>query len=172
VKRGRRINGSGSVYHRSDKGLWAAEITLREGPARKRRRFYGRTPGEAEAKLERFLERLPDALRRQVRPPQPPTSPGPGPDRLLADELDRLELSPELRELLKVPREAGALEVGRVPALRWQDAEWLAKLALTLEAAANAGDVRWAPPFARRVAEEVRAVIQRNRGGGVTWLEV
>jgi hypothetical protein len=168
VKNGRRrVNGSGSVYHCADKGLWAAEITLRDGPARKRRRFYGRTPGEAEAKLELFLERLPERLRRQVRPVMPPFAPGPEP--LFVDELDRLELRPELRELLRVPAQAGPLEVGRVAVLRWQDAEWLEKLALTLEAAAHTGEVRWAPAFARRVAEEVRAVIVRNRGNGVTW---
>ena len=60
----RRQQGEGSVYHRKDRGQWVAiaDLGYRPGAKRDRREFTGRTPAEAMAKREQFLDRKRDGF--------------------------------------------------------------------------------------------------------------
>jgi hypothetical protein len=164
----RRAYGSGSIYRRRE-GLWAAEITLRRGLERVRRRWYGRTPEEAEAKLNRYLDSMPKGMRRlnqkaMRRPvngtPIPaPVPTMPQPKTVVASAL------------VTPPLVASSACIVPTPALRWQDAEWLEKLAATVEAGVNTeGQVVMESELAIRIVVELREVIRRNRPAGVSWL--
>jgi len=148
----RRPNGAGSVYMRGEDGLWAAEVRIRQGRRRVRRRFYGKTRAQAEGKLADYLATLPPDCR-------PLTD-----DRLV----ERLTVAAaQLRGELPTPR----APVELIPQLRCHDAEWLEKLARTLEAALRLdGPVVWDRPMAVGVVDELREIVRRNRGSGVTWL--
>jgi hypothetical protein len=165
----RRPYGSGSIYRRRE-GLWAAEITLRRGRERVRRRWYGRTPAEAEVKMDRYLESMPKgmrlnhqkALRQRVN-----GTPTPAPF------VPTQQHQPKTVEAPALPP-GGVVHPIRIvptPALRWQDAEWLEKLAATFEAGVNAaGQVVVESELALRIVVELRDVIRRNRPAGVSWM--
>ncbi len=72
----KRLSGEGSIRKKKD-GLWEATVTVSYDPVthvQKRKSFYGKTRGEAKAKMEAFLEELEEKKMSLVLPEMTPES--------------------------------------------------------------------------------------------------